>query len=174
MQSNRVRKISHPDATIGIIITASAVILVLSLSAAVGMADFDTSSTTQSLVGTRIVSDTSYTFSQSGLYLAQSGDAGAASSTSAQEIDAVKPTLRTNAVTSGNFAYKVELTEASELSSGTWTVKMYQDGSQVGSTMTLTQASAVAGTTEGATIVADLGTSVATTTLFEVRITKTG
>lgn len=152
--------------------TGMALALVIAAAAATGSADFSTSTTTQSTLGNKVVSDTSFTITNSGVSVALESQAGSASATTAQEIDA-SVTLKTNAVTSGNFVYKIALTEATALTSGTWTVKLYQDGSQVGSTMTITQAVVVAGTTEGATILADLGTSVPSTSVFEVRITKT-
>jgi hypothetical protein len=150
----------------------SALAAMMAVSAS-GIADFSTTTTTQSNVGNKVVSDTSYTITTLAPYVATSSDAGSATGTDSQEIGDPRATLRTNAVTSGNFVYKLDLTEASALTSGTWTVKIFEDGTQVGDTITITQAVAVAGTTEGAIILADLGTSVSSTTIFEARMTKT-
>lgn len=151
---------------------AAAVFLVMALSVS-GIADFTTTSTTQSNIGNKVVSDTSFTITTAAPTVATASDAGAATGTATQEIADPSPTLRTNAVTSGNFLYKITLTEATALTSGTWTVKIFKDGTQVGDTITITQATAVAGTTEGAIILADMETSLSSTTIFEARITKT-
>lgn len=138
-----------------------------------GIADFTTTTTTQSNLGNKVVSDTSYTITTLAPYVGTASDAGTATGTSTQEIADPRATLRTNNITSGNFVYKLDLTEATALTSGTWTVKILKDGTQIGDTITITQAVVVAGTTEGAIILADLGTSVGSTTVFEARITKT-
>lgn len=138
-----------------------------------GIADFTTTSTTQSNIGNKVVSDTSFTITTAAPTVATESDAGSATGTATQEIADPSPTLRTNTVTSGNFMYKINMTEATALTSGTWTVKIFKDGTQVGDTITVSQAAAVAGTTEGAIILADMGTSLSATTIFEARITKT-
>lgn len=156
-----------------VVIPTLAIAAMLMAVSASGIADFTTTTTTQSNLGNKVVSDTSYTITTLAPYVGTASDAGTATGTSTQEIADPRATLRTNNITSGNFVYKLDLTEATALTSGTWTVKILKDGTQIGDTITITQAVVVAGTTEGAIILADLGTSIGSTTVFEARIAKT-
>lgn len=139
----------------------------------IGFGEFSTTSTTGSILGNVIESDESFDITNSGVTIATTQMRGAASATTPQEISTGNPILRTNDVTRGNFVYRIVVTEASALTSGTWEVQILQDGNQIGNTITLTQATPVSGT-EGATVIADLGISLPDENVFEVRITKTG
>lgn len=140
---------------------------------AIGFSEFTTTSTTGSILGDVVESDESFDITASGISVATNAMRGTAAGTTPQEITTGNPVFRTNDVTRGNFVYRVVLTEASALTSGTWEVKILQDGNQIGDTVTLTQATPATGT-EGATVIADLGTSLPNENVFEVRITKTG
>lgn len=138
-----------------------------------GTGDFTTTTTEQSSIGNVITSDTSFVFNNAGVSVATNAMSGAAAATSAQEITSGTLRLRTNGVTMGHFVYSMQLVEASALPSGTWTVQIFQDGTQVGNTITITQATAQGGTNEGATIIADMGTSLPVSNVFEVKLVKT-
>jgi|GEM_PF-4879914 len=138
-----------------------------------GTGDFTTTTTEQSSIGNVITSDTSFVFNNAGVSVATNAMSGTASSTSAQEITSGNLRLRTNDVTRGDLVYSINLDEAVALSSGTWTVEIFQDGAKVGNTITITQATAQGGTNEGATIIADLGTSLPASNVFEVKVVKT-
>ena len=138
-----------------------------------GTGDFTTTSTEQSSIGNVISSDTSFVFNNAGVSVATNPMSGTAAATSAQEITSGTLTLRTNDITKGNFVYSIQLLETTALSAGTWTVEIFQDGTQVGNTITIVQAIAQAGTNEGATIIADMGTSLPASNVFEVKVVKT-
>lgn len=157
-----------------LVLAVMAGIVGIAFVSASGTADFSATSSEESSVGNVITSDSSFTFNNAGVSIATNQQAGAASSTSAQEITSSSNLrLRTNAVTTGHLIYSIRLLEASALTSGTWTIQIFQDGTQVGNTITVTQATAESGTTEGATIIADLGTSLPATNVFEVKVVKT-
>jgi hypothetical protein len=148
-------------------------IIGIAFVSASGTGDFTTTTTEQSSIGNVISSDTSFTFGSAGVSVATNALSGTAAATSQQEIQNGNNRLRTNDVTRGHFVYQVQLTEASALSSGTWTVEILQDGTRVGNAISLTQSVVQSGTTEGATIIADLGTSLPSSNVFELKVVKT-
>jgi hypothetical protein len=138
-----------------------------------GTGDFTSTTTEQSSIGSVISSDTSFTFSSAGISVATNAQSGNAAPITPQEIVNGNNRLRTNDVTRGNFVYQVQLTEAIALSSGTWTVEIIHDGTRIGNTITLTQSVIQGGTSEGASIIADLGTSLPSSNVFELKVVKT-
>lgn len=153
-----------------IAITVSMVLII----AATGAADYSTSTTNGSILGNKVISDTSFTISNDGVRIATQSDVGT-TAFPGPPLEMTDPhvILRTNTIAEGNFAYKVTLTEATALTSGTWNIYVYKDGVQVGQMVKVKQASAVSGTTEGAVLIADLGSSYpSSNTVFEVKIVK--
>lgn len=156
--------------------TPGTVIIVLTLAAVVatGLADFTSSSSTQSLVAEVITSDNSFTFTSNGIAVAKQTDAGAATP-GPVELAGSTGVIRVNTVAKGNFTYSWDLAENGELNSGTWQVSVWQDGVQVGSSVNLDQGTAEAGAgNEYAKIYADFGASLpAGDTIIELKLVKT-
>jgi hypothetical protein len=172
MQSETATSAKGRKSTLLLGVVFAGILGIAAISAS-GSGDFTSTSTEQSSIGNVITSDTSFTFSSAGVSVATNANAGTASAVMPQEIVNGNNRLRTNDVTKGHFVYEVQLVEASALSSGTWTVELLQDGSRVGNVITLTQSVVQAGNTEGATVVADLGTSLPSSNVFELKVVKT-
>ena len=156
-----------------LLLLVGAIAVMIGTISASGVADFSTSSTTQSIVGSVVKSDDSFTINSAGISIATAEDAGTAAGTSAKELTNPIPTLRANAVSTGNFVYRVTLTEDHPLNSGIWAVQVFEEGTQIGNTLTIKQTTTLGGNTEGATILVDLGNSMLSTTTLELKITKT-